>query len=141
MLYAGMSLSKGQQSSTFNDSFGSSDSTNNYTIYSGFVGFRKYLNNDRLSKFINLEIGRSFSKDDNSYNSSIAGSSSGDSKSQSTVANITYGFEYFITSNISIEGDAGIGMIWGEGTTSYGSYTTFKAISLPLASIALTYYW
>lgn len=141
MLYAGISLGKGQQSSTFNDSFVSSDSTTNFTVYSGFAGFRKYLNNDRLSKFINLEVGRSFSKSDNTYNSSISVGSSDDAKSQSTAANITYGFEYFISSNISIEGAAGIGMSWGEGTTSYGSYAAYKAISLPLASIALTYYW
>ena len=141
MLYAGISLGKGQLSSTFNDSFGSSDSTTNYTIYSGFTGFRKYLNNDRLAKFINLEVGRSFSKDDNAYNSSVGGSSIADSSSRSTAANITYGFEYFISSNISIEGAAGIGMSWGESTNSYGSYTSYKAISLPLASIALTYYW
>ncbi len=140
MIYAGIGLGKGQLNSSY-DGSGTFDSTTNYTTYTGVVGARIYLNNDKLSRFINLDVGRSFSKDDSSYNSSATGGSSFDSKSQSTEVNITYGFEYFIYSNISIEGAAGIGMNWAEGTASNGSYSTFKTISLPLASIALTYYW
>jgi hypothetical protein len=138
MIYAGIGLYKGQQYYASDFGFGAVDSTTNYTTYNGAVGARKYLTNEKLSKFINLEIGRYFYKDDNS---STTGGPSYDAQAKSTAANITYGIEYFISSNVSIEGAAGIGMYWSEGTTSSGTYTNTKGISLPLASIALTYYW
>lgn len=141
MLYAGIGISKGQQSASNDSGFGASNSTNNYTTYTGAVGARKYLNNDKVSKFINLELGRSFAKVDNSFSSSTAGSDSSDVQSQSTSANITYGIEYFISSNISVEGAAGIGMYWTDDTSSYGTNSTTKGVSFPSANIALTYYW
>ena len=141
LLYAGFNIGKGQQYYSSDFGSGTFESTGNDTFYAGIIGGRKYLSNEKISKFINLEVARGFAKADNSTSSSTISIPNSDAQTTMTSANITYGIEYFISPSISIEGSAGVGMYWIVGTNSSGTYSTTKSISLPLASIALTYYW
>ena len=141
MIYTGIGYRVSQRYSAFDSGSVISNGNNNNTVYSLAVGARKYFNSDNLSKFINLEVGSSITKYVSSNNSSTTGSSSTEYQTQSNSANITYGIEYYISSNISIEGAAGFGMNWLEETVSGNSYTNSKDISFPLVNIALTYYW
>ena len=141
MIYTGIGyrISQSYSASDSGVVTSSRDSTN--TVYSFAVGARKYFNIDTLSKFINLEVGRNFNKYVSSTNSSTTGSSSTEYQTQNNSANITYGIEYYISSNISIEGAAGLGMNWSEDNIPAYAYTNSKEISFPLVNIALTYYW
>jgi hypothetical protein len=141
LIYAGISLNFGQQSGSSTSPFDTSSSIDNYRSYAAIFGARKYFNNERVSKFINLEVIRGYNRSNSSFNSSFSGSSNTDDQSQYTSANITCGIEYFISSNVSIEGAAGIGMNWIDSTSSSGFYDSYKSISFPVTNIAMTYYW
>jgi len=141
MLYAGFGISHSEQNSATTSSTLNFSGTSNRTIYTGAVGARKYINYDKLSNFINLEVGRIISKYDNTTNSSSAGSSTYEYQAQMNTANITYGIEYYISSDISIESAAGIGVNWSEQLYPDNSYYSDKSVVFPLVNIALTYYW
>jgi hypothetical protein len=141
LMYAGIGLGKGQQYYSSDAGLGTFESTSNDTSYTGILGIRKYLSNEKLSKFINLEVLRGVYKSDYSTSSSTVSTSNADAQSRVNSTNISYGIEYFLSSRISIEGAAGIGMYWSDGTNSSGSYSANKGVSLPIASIALSYYW
>lgn len=124
MLYTGIGLANNQQGGGFSYTFNS---------YGLTLGARNYLskdNLDNLSRFINLELSRGRT----SYSGDI------DQQVMSTSANIAYGIEYFLSSNLSIEGSAGIGISWGEVTQPASSYST-RYSSFPNGRLALTYYW
>ena len=122
MIYGGIGLAgyeyEGHDNSTGNNS-------------SLTLGARDYLSKDRLSKFINLELTRGIT----SYSGNTP-----DYQNMYTTANITYGIEYFLASNFSIEGSAGVGINWQEYTYPTYSYT-YRNNSFPAARLALTYYW
>ena len=141
LIYMGISIGKGQQYYSSDLGLSTFESNSNDTSYTGILGGRKYLSNEKISKFINLEVARGFAKADYTTNSSSPSNANFDTQATMSSASVTYGIEYFLSPGISIEGAAGIGLYWTEGSNSSGTYSTTKGISLPIASIALTYYW
>ncbi len=141
MIYTGIGyrISQGYRASDSGSVMVNRDS--NSTAYSLTVGARKYFNRDMLSKFMNLEVSRNITKYNSSNTSSASGSYNTDYQTQSNSANITYGVEYYLSPNISVEGAAGVGMSWLEDTVPGNSYSNSKDILFPLVNIALTYYW
>ena len=140
MIYGGLGLGYGDGSDSSTFSTNTSSSTNNSKYYQGTIGARKYLNNDKLLKFINIDIIRtyvtsSYSSTSTSYNLNA------DQQSRNTSVNIIYGIEYFISPSVSIEGGAGIGLFWSEYSNSSESYGVNRGISFPLTNFAMTYYW
>lgn len=123
-ILAGASLTKGQASSS-NSCCSSSNS--NYAIS---VGVRHYQSVAKLSPFGEATISWIYNK--SSSNGLTASSSA-------TSLNLSYGIEYFISTNLSIEGKAGVGL--AHSSTSSSSGFSSSAISIPSVSTAVTYYW
>jgi hypothetical protein len=141
MIYAGLGYSQSQHDSQNDSSSIVTGSAVNLTTYRGMVGVRIYGNNNNLSKYLNLEVGRIISKNETTTYSNTTGSTSIDYQTHSNTASLTCGMEYFISPNISIEGAAGFGVSWTEQLYPDNSYMSDKSISFPLVNIALTYYW
>lgn len=110
-----------------NSSFLSSSATSRY--YS--IGVRDYLSKASLSKFINFEFTRGFQTSTDAV---------GTSQRVDTSAYLNYGIEYFLSPNISIEGSAGVAFYKYEITNSTYSHS-FTNTAIPIAKLALTYYW
>jgi len=141
MIYGGIAVSQNQRNSENGPGSIITSGTSNVATYTGTVGARQYISNAVLSNYINLEVGRIITKYDNTTNSSTTGSSSIDYQTQVNTAGLAYGIEYFISSNISIEGAAGIGVTWSEQLYPDNAYYSDKSVVFPLVNIALTYYW
>jgi len=124
MIYAGIDLNNTQTSDSFGNSSGNS--------YSASIGARHYITSNQLSKFINLELLRGYSR--------FSYTGSDDSQATGTSANVSYGIEYFISPNVSIEGKAGISMHWSESSSASGT-NLHRSTSFPTTNIAITYYW
>ncbi|NOU01527.1 MAG: hypothetical protein HOO95_08145 [Gallionella sp.] len=96
------------------------------------LGVRHFLSLDKFSKFAEGALSIDYTEGRNSFGSN------------NYVAQVSlsavYGIEYFLASNLSIEGKAGIGISYSKSTSAPFKYIS-KQISLPLASTAITYYW
>jgi hypothetical protein len=102
---------------------------NNYSIT---LGVRRLLSIDKLSKFIDVELSASY------YETKISDGTNPHSKGASVYA--AYGIEYFLSSNVSIEGKAGFSVDYFESSNTGGSSST-KSIRFPRAATGITYYW
>lgn len=99
--------------------------------YSLSAGVRQYLSNDQLSKFIQLSLGESYSKysGDGYYSSQrFYGATAG------------YGLEYFLDTDLSIEGTVGLSYSYSPGN-SYTPNLSSRSMSFPVVGTAITYYW
>jgi hypothetical protein len=124
MLSAGIALSN-------TDYLDQNSFPSSYTT-TGIIGARHYFTHDKLSTFINLKLARSYSR--------INVQGQEESKSINTTALLTYGFEYFMSTNVSIEAAAGVSRIWVGNPNSVDSHFAINTI-FPATSLALTYYW
>ena len=95
------------------------------------AGVRQYLSNDKLSKFIQLSMGESYSK----Y--------SGDgyySSGRTYGATAAYGLEYFLDTDFSVEGTVGLSYSYSPGN-SYSSNVSTRSMGFPVVGTAISYYW
>jgi len=131
-VFFGFGLSKGQYESEYQGTT-SSHSSNGYSI---IAGTRHFLVKERLSKFVQLSItgGRSTSSGDG-YTSTGKGVS----------VTPGYGLEYFIASDLSIEGVAGLSFTYSNSSSNSNGVaqgsSTSRYISFPTVGTAITYYW
>lgn len=127
MVYTGIGLSRSQitNDGTYT-SFNSSAHSQSLVL-----GVRDYLSTNGLSKFINLEVSRTYT----TY--SIDGAP--DQKTTASSVSISYGIESQIAPNLSIEGSAGVG--YNRNDTSDIVSTTVSTTSFPAVRLALTYSW
>lgn len=123
MIYAGINLHNTQTSDSFGNFSGNA--------YSASIGARHYITSNQLSKFINLELLRDY------FRFNYTGSD--DLQVIGTSAYVSYGIEYFISPDVSIEGKAGISMYLSESSSA--SRTNSRSTSFPTTNIAITYYW
>ena len=115
------------------DHFDSSPCCNsNGNAYSMTLGSRHYLDVDKLSKFIDVEL-----RADYQESRSSAGVNA---HSKGLSAYVAYGVEYFLTSNLSIEGKAGFSVNYHSSGGASNSYKSTSTI-FPRSSMAITYYW
>ena len=128
LIYAGIGLGYDHANDSY--SSGSSSSIGNYYFIT--LGTRRFLSIDKLSKFIDVELTAEYDES----RSSVGFNSHGKGVS----AYAAYGIEYFLTSNLSIEGKAGLSVSYSTHSSA-GSSSTFKSTSFPKASTAITYYW
>ena len=126
-VYAGMQVVSSNFDGNNSYILNTSSTGRNYII-----GIRDYLSKANLSKFANLEVSKGFQ--------TITTDTVGASQSVSTSASLHYGIEYLLSSNLSIEGSAGVAFYWDEVTTPTSSYS-LKSTAIPVAKLALTYYW
>lgn len=144
---SGLSVKKALSESTWifaNASMSAGKSTGQYTSgattvsvnttsrsYLLSAGVRQYLSNDKLSKFIQLSLGESYSKysGDGSYSSM-----------RSYGATAGYGLEYFLDTHLSIEGTVGLSYSYFPGNASTPNVSS-RAMSFPVVGTAITYYW
>lgn len=124
LLYAGIGLGYGH--------FDSSCCNGNDNSYAITFGTRRLLSIDKLSKFIDVELKAIYQESSNSvgFNSHGKGAS----------IFVAYGIEYFLTSNVSIEGKAGISLDYFENSSN-GTSSNSKSVNFPRAATAITYYW
>lgn len=144
---SGLSVKKALSESTWifaNASMYAGKSTGQYTSgattisynatnrsYSLSAGVRRYLSNDKLSKFIQLSLGESYSK----Y--------SGDgyySSQRFYGATAAYGLEYFLDTDLSIEGTVGLSYSYSPGSSSAPNVSS-RNMSFPVVGTAISYYW
>jgi hypothetical protein len=124
-IYAGIGLG-------YNHFDSSSCCNSNGNNYSLTLGSRHYLDVSKLSKFIDAELTASYQ--------GTRGSIGVNSNSKGLSAYVAYGIEYFLSSNLSIEGKAGLSVdYYSYGGGSYVSKST--STTFPRSSMAITYYW
>jgi hypothetical protein len=123
-IYAGASIGKALTSSNGNCCSGSA---NNYGMS---LGARRFLTVAKLSTFGDATITWGYNK---SSSSGFTGSS------RSVSLNLSYGIEYFISTNLSVEGKAGVVLAYASANGVTGGST--KVINIPSVSTAVTYYW
>ncbi len=131
-IFVGFSLAKGQYEYQYQGTT-SSDSSTHYSV---MAGTRHFLVKERLSKFVQLSI--------------AGGRSTGGGDGYSATAkwvSVTpaYGLEYFIASDLSIEGVAGLGFGYSNSSSNSNGVAqgsgTSRYISFPTVGTAITYYW
>lgn len=131
-IYAIGSMSAGKtegQYSSGGSTVSISTTTRNYSMS---AGVRQYLSNEKLSKFIQLSLGETYSK----YSSDGVSPSS----SRSYQATAGYGLEYFIDPHLSVEGTVGLNYNYVPGNSANPNVTS-RSMSFPVVGTAITYYW
>jgi len=139
VIYSGIGLRFSSDEITRNDSFSTINSTSNGDNYSLAFGTRTWFSRDNLSTFLDLELDGSYFK----------GRGSNSSSHFSTITlTPTYGLEYHLLPNVSIEGRAGIelGFIKNSsnnysGLQQFTTKSTHKFAQFPILVTAITYYW
>lgn len=126
---ASLYVGKSEGQSTFGGTTFSVNTTSRG--YSMSAGVRQYFSNDKLSKFIQLSMGESYSK-----NSSNGYYSSG--RSYGAIAG--FGLEYFLDTHLSVEGTVGLSYSYVPGDSST-SNVSFRSMSFPVVGTAISYYW
>jgi hypothetical protein len=128
LVYAGIISAYSHDNSTFsgNTSKGIFNS-NGLTL-----GTRHFLSVEKLSKFIDVGLSTIYSESRDSFGNN--------NYSANASLYAAYGIEYFFTTNLSIEGKAGVGFGYNK-SSSASSKSISKGISLPIAATAITYYW
>lgn len=130
-IFANASLSSGKSSAQYTSggsTFGYSSTSRNYSMS---VGVRQYLSNDKLSKFIQLSLGETYSK----YSTNGTQSSS-----RGYGATAGYGLEYFLDTHLSVEGTVGLSYTYMPGNSSTSNVSS-RSMSFPVVGTAITYYW
>jgi hypothetical protein len=130
LVFAGIGLGYSNYDSSSSCCGSNSGNSNFYALT---LGTRRYLSIEKLSKFIDVEL--------HGYYGEGSDSTSGTTIYQKGVSvYASYGVEYFLSANISIEGKAGFRMNYSTNSSSGGS-SSGKSIDFPAASTAITYYW
>jgi hypothetical protein len=110
-------------------------------------GYRYYLfndtvNNHNLKTFGDVSLSLFYERKDFDNHANIKGDREDAFISQLT---ISYGGEYFLAENISIEGKAGFSFSYGEKETTDSQLikkrTHSRGLDIPVANLGLNYYW
>ena len=128
LVFAGISSGYSHSDASFSDGNAKSISNNNGLS----LGIRHFLSVEKLSKFVETVLSIGYGEGRDSFGNT------GYSAHASLSA--LYGVEYFLTSNLSIEGMAGVGIGYSKSSSAM-SKDISKQFSLPVASTAITYYW
>lgn len=100
--------------------------------YSMTLGARHFLDVGKLSKFVDVELRANYQE----TRSSVGVNTHGKGLS----AYVAYGIEYFLSSNLSIEGKVGFSVDYYSAGGASNSYKT-TSTTFPRSSMAITYYW
>jgi hypothetical protein len=129
--FANASMSTGKSEGQITSGGSTITVSTSYRGYSMSAGVRQYLSTEKLSKFIQLSLGETYSK-----NSGNGFESSG----RSYTATAGYGLEYYIDTNLSVEGTMGLSYTYTPGNSSTPDVSS-RNMNFPVVGTAITYYW
>lgn len=130
-IFANASMSAGKSAGQFTSGGTTVSISTTNRSYSMYAGIRQYLSNEKLSKFVQLSLGETYSKN------------SGDgfeSSAKAYAATAGYGVEYFLDAHLSVEGTAGLNYSYTPGNSSTPGVSS-RNMSFPVVGTAITYYW